>query len=190
MPKQNAVKITYFVHGTTIDNEKGIASGWSDVKLSNLGISQSKELKNLIKGKKFDIVFCSDLRRAVDSANITFRGNTDIVKDKRLRECNYGKLNGANSKKVDSLIIKHINKPFPNGESYKDVEKRISTFLMHISKNYPNKHIAIVAHKGPQLALDVLLKGKTWEQAINEDWRLKGHRGWKPGWKYVLKPSL
>ncbi len=29
-----AVKITYFVHGTTTDNEKGISSGWYDVDLS------------------------------------------------------------------------------------------------------------------------------------------------------------
>lgn len=26
-----AVKITYFVHGTTTDNEQEISSGWSDV---------------------------------------------------------------------------------------------------------------------------------------------------------------
>jgi len=25
--------------------------------------------------------------------------------------------------------------------------------------------------------------GKTWEQAIKEDWRKKGE--WKPGWEYI-----
>jgi hypothetical protein len=35
------------------------------------------------------------------------------------------------------------------------------------------------------LALDVLLKGKTWKQAIDEDWR-KG-KAWQPGWDYVLE---
>ena len=29
-----AVNITYFVHGTTTDNENGISSGWHDVDLS------------------------------------------------------------------------------------------------------------------------------------------------------------
>lgn len=29
-----SVKTTYFVHGTTTDNEKEISSGWSDVELS------------------------------------------------------------------------------------------------------------------------------------------------------------
>jgi len=61
-----SVKITYFVHGTTIDNEKDISSGWSDVGLSELGKKQSIELKNQIKGKKFDVIFCSDLKRAIE----------------------------------------------------------------------------------------------------------------------------
>lgn len=30
--------ITYFVHGTTTDNEQHISSGWKDVELSELGI--------------------------------------------------------------------------------------------------------------------------------------------------------
>lgn len=67
-----AVTITYFVHGTTLDNEQHISSGWSDVALSPLGIQQSKDLKNLIKEKHFDVVFCSDLKRAVDSAELAF----------------------------------------------------------------------------------------------------------------------
>ena len=44
-----AVDITYFVHGTTTDNEKDISSGWYDVELSKLGIKQSIDLKNLIR---------------------------------------------------------------------------------------------------------------------------------------------
>ena len=69
-----SVKITYFVHGTTTDNEKEISSGWHDVELSELGIRQSKELTEKVKDKKFDVVFCSDLKRAVDSAKLSFEG--------------------------------------------------------------------------------------------------------------------
>ena len=61
-----SIKIRYFVHGTTQDNEKEISSGWDNVELSDLGKRQSVELKNLIKDKNFDVVFCSDLKRAVD----------------------------------------------------------------------------------------------------------------------------
>jgi broad specificity phosphatase PhoE len=179
------VKITYFVHGTTTDNQKHISSGWFDVELSELGIKQSKELPNQIGDKEFDVVFCSDLKRAVDSANISFKDKFKIIKDKRLRECNYGDYNAKPSKEVEPLQEKSITKPFPNGESYEDVKKRIAGFLNFLKDQYNGKHIAIVAHKAPQLALEVLTKGKTWEQAFAEDWRKKGK--WQPGWDYVVK---
>ena len=41
----------------------------------------------------------------------------------------------------------------------------IADFLEFLKKNYDEKSVAIVAHKAPQLALDVLLKNKTWEQS-------------------------
>ena len=78
-----------------------------------------------------------------------------------------------------------MNNPFPNGESYKDVEKRIANFLEFLKQNYNGKHVAIVAHQAPQLALEVLIKGKTWEQAVDEDWRKK--KAWQPGWEYVVE---
>ena len=174
------VKITYFVHGTTTDNKNKISTGQNQGKLSELGVKQSEELPGQIGDKKFDTVFCSDLKRAIDSAEISFKDKYKIIQDKRLRECDYGDLNGASEKEVD--YSKHIGKQFPNGESLEDVKKRVNDFLNFLKKNYVGKHIAIVAHKAPQLALEVLTKGKTWEQAIKEDWRKKGN--WQPGWEY------
>ena len=181
------IRITYFVHGTTTDNEQDKCTGWNPGELSKLGIEQSIKLKDQIKGKKFDVVFCSDLKRAVDSAKLTFGNTIPIIHDKRLRECNYGDLNGAESEKVDSIRAQCIERPFPNGESYKDVEQRVRSFLKDLLEKYAGKHVAIVAHQAPQLALDVILKGKTWEQAIREDWRLKVPKEWRPGWDYVLE---
>lgn len=180
-----AVKITYFVHGTTTDNEKEISSGWSDVELSDLGVQQSIELKDKIKDKHFDVVFCSDLKRAVHSAKLTFEGKVKIIQDKRLRECNYGKYNAQSSEIVEPMQDENITKRFPDGESYEDVKKRISDFLDFLKKNYNKKQIAIVAHKAPQLALDVLIKNKTWEQAFADDWRKK--KAWQPGWEYIFE---
>jgi len=181
-----AVKITYFVHGTTIDNEHNISSGWKDVELSELGVKQSMELKEKTKEKKFDAVFCSDLKRAHDSAKLTWDGIYQIIPDARLRECNYGKLNGASSDIVEPMQEEaYIEKPFPKGESYEDVKIRVADFLEFLKKNYDGKSVAIVAHKAPQLALDVLLKGKTWKQAFAEDWRKT--KSWQPGWEYELK---
>ena len=179
-----AINITYFVHGTTADNKKGISSGWHDAELSEKGMEQSKELRTLIKDKKFDVVFCSDLKRAYDSARLTFERDVKIIKDKRLRECNYGEYNAKPSEIVEPMQEEKIEKRFPEGESYEDVKARVGDFLKYLKNNYDGKQIAIVAHKAPQLALEVILKGKTWEQAFAEDWRKK--KAWQPGWDYFL----
>ena len=207
-----SVRIIYFVHGTTTDNEVGISSGWKDVELSELGVKQSKELREATKKRKFDAVFCSDLQRAARSAEAAFGGRAPIVPDRRLRECNYGTYNGKPSDVVEPMQEKNITAAFPEGESYEDVKKRVADFLEFLRQNYDgnprtqraeqssydgnprtqraeqssydDKHVAIVSHKAPQLALDVLLKGKTWEQAFAEDWRKSKH--WQAGWEYVL----
>jgi len=180
-----AVKITYFVHGTTIDNQNNISSGWSDTKLSNLGKEQSIKLKDQIDGKIFDTVFCSDLKRAVESAELTFKGKVPIVIDSRLRECNYGQFNGNKSEIVEPLQEKYIYERFPGGESYEDVKKRITDFINFLKENYDGKEVAIVAHKAPQLALEVLLKHKNWDEAFDEDWRKR--KAWQPGWEYTIE---
>ena len=180
-----SVEITYFVHGTTTDNEQEISSGWKDVDLSQKGIDQSVALKDQIKDKKFDVVFCSDLTRAVHSAKLSFEGQFPIIPDARLRECNYGTFNGQPSEIVEPIQEQPVTERFPEGESYEDVKTRLTDFLADLKKNYDGKNVGIVAHKAPQLALDVILKGKTWEQAFAEDWR-KTH-AWQPGWSYTLK---
>ncbi len=179
------VTITYFVHGTTTDNEQGLATGWAQGKLSELGIQQAKDLGPMVADKQFDVVFCSDLKRAIDSSELAFGGTYKIIHDARLREANYGDFNEAPGSSFKPKMKEYINASFPNGESYKDVENRINDFLSYLKKEYAGKHIAIVAHQAPQLALEVLLNGKTWQQAIDEDWRHT--KAWKPGWEFTLK---
>ncbi len=179
-----SVKITYFVHGTTIDNGNLISSGWADSELSKLGIQQAIDLTVKVVNKHFDVVFCSDLKRAFDSAKLTFDKTIEIIPDKRLRECNYGDFNAHPSEIVEPMQEKNIVNKFPNGESYEDVMVRIQDFLTYLKQNYDGKHVAIVAHKAPQLALDVILNHKNWDQAFKEDWRKT--KSWKPGWDYVL----
>ncbi len=66
-----------------------------------------------------------------------------------------------------------------------DVEKRIQDFCDYLLREYDGKHIAIVAHKAPQLAFQVLTQGKTWEDAIDQDWRKT--KSWQPGWEYFIE---
>lgn len=179
-----SVRITYFVHGTTTDNERSLSSGWNDVELSELGKHQSEELTGKTSQYDFDVVFTSDLSRAYNSAKITWSDKYKIIQDSRLRECNYGDYNGKSSEIVEPLQEKAIDTPMPNGESYNQVRERIADFLNDLKKNYDGKHIAIVAHKAPQLALDVTLKNMTWEEAFADDWRKT--KNWQPGWQYTL----
>jgi broad specificity phosphatase PhoE len=179
------IKITYFVHGTTIDNEKGLASGWQPGELSELGKEQAEELGKQISGQHFDVAFCSGLKRAVNSAELTFAGRCKIIQDQRLRECDYGDLTGHLEQEFKNDLEKFVDKPFPGGESLKDVEKRTADFLEFLKKNYQGQSLAVFAHHIPQLAFDVLLKNKTWQQAISEDWRKT--KSWQPGWEYEVK---
>ncbi len=177
----DSVEVMYFVHGTTTDNENDRSTGWNDGKLSELGIQQSRDLAKIVENEKFDVVFSSDLARAVESAKLNFP-NSEIIQDARLRECNYGDLNGA-----DSGLVReedHIEIPFPNGESTTDVEKRIRSFSEFLISNYSGKRVAVVAHKSPQLAFQVVAEGKTWTEAIENDWRKT--KKWQPGWKYEI----
>ena len=178
-----AVKVIYFVHGTTIDNIEYKSTGWIPGELSEKGIQQSIDLKNQINLNEIDLVISSDLKRAIDSANYTFKGLKEILNDSRIRECNYGDLNGQNS----SLVVyeNHIIEPFPNGESLKDVEERVRDFCNYLKENYDGKTVAVVAHKAPQFAFEVITKGITWEEAIERDWRKS--KAWQPGWEYIIK---
>ena len=178
-----AVKVIYFVHGTTTDNTEHKSTGWIPGELTEKGIQQSIDLKDQINLDEIDLVISSDLKRAIDSADYTFKGLKEICHDSRIRECNYGDLNGKDS----SLVVyeDHITNPFPNGESLKDVENRVRDFCEYLKENYDGKKVAIVAHKAPQFAFEVITEGITWEEAIEKDWRKT--KSWQPGWEYIIK---
>lgn len=173
----------YFVHGTTTDNAAKLCSGWKEAMLNELGREQAENLGKVSRerGDKLDIIFTSDLKRAIESSTIAFKEIKKIT-DARLRECNYGELDGEHK----SLVIyeDHVDEPFPQGESLKDVEKRMRGFVGFLKENYDGKTIGIVAHRAPQLALEVITKGVTWEEANANDWRKTG--AWQPGWEYII----
>ena len=147
-----AVKVIYFVHGTTTDNAEHKSTGWIPGELTEKGIQQSIDLKNQINLEEIDLVISSDL-------------------------------NGEDT----SLVVyeDHITEPFPNGESLKDVENRVRDFCDYLLENFDGKTVAIVAHKAPQLAFEVITKEITWEEAIEKDWRKI--KAWQPGWEYIIK---
>ena len=189
---EKPIVITYFVHGATKDNEAGLSTGNSDISLSNLGIKQANELKDKLGNKKFDVVICSDMKRAKETTEIVF--GKEYITDKRLNEIDYGRFNqkaidyidteGKKTKELFSLKKEYVSEPFPKGESYLEVKNRIEEFLADVTAKYPGKKIAIVAHSAPQLALDAITNGKSFDQAFSKDWR--NTMSWQPGWNYTL----
>src|SRR3989442_303641 len=90
-----SVELIYETHSLTTDNEHGIATGWLPGRLSEQGRRLAKELGQRRRGEDIAAVFVSDLARAVETATIAFAGSDiPIHQDARLRECNYGDLNG------------------------------------------------------------------------------------------------
>lgn len=178
--------IIFEAHGTTFDNEVHLASGHNDVALSPLGETQARELGERYKDDHFDAIFCSDLQRSYKTAEIAFDHqigvqHLKIVKDARLRECNYGDMNGHPSEEIDAEKPKRITTPFPNGESYEQTNARMKSFLDEIAKDYDGKRIMIIGHRATQYALDFYIKNIPLEQSVSTPFK------WQPGWEYELK---
>lgn len=172
------ITIIFEAHGTTFDNEAHLSSGHNDVELSPLGIQQSKEMGERYKNDHFDAIFCSDLQRAYKSAEIGFGNKWPIIKDARLRECNYGDFTQKPSEIVDVQKPQRLTEPFPNGESYTQTTARMKSFLDDLAKNYDGKRVMIIGHRATQYGLDNLIKGVPLETLV------RSHFKWQPGWEY------
>ena len=143
------------------------------------------QLKELTKDIHFDAVYSSDLTRASETARIAFGDRFKIILDRRLREFDDGDFTRHPVAEMRAHELDYIDTQVPNGESYRDVEQRIADFLEDVGGTMDGKHIAIVAHRFPQLSLEVLLNGKTWQEALGSDWRKT--KSWQPGWLFILK---
>ncbi len=176
------VKIIFESHGTTLDNEAGLSSGWFDVELSDLGKRQAKELGERHKNKHYDAIFCSDLSRSYNTAEIAFL-NRDfrIINDKRLRECDYGDFTKHKSSEVEKMKKDHIEKPFPKGESYMQTSERMKSFLQDLLKNYNNKTVMIIGHRATQYGLEHWINDVDLKKVVTDPWI------WQSGWTYYLE---
>ena len=174
------MKIYFAAHATTTDNEEGIASGWKDVELSELGVEQSKELGERFKNIKIDLICCSDLKRAVDTVKIAFGDKIPVIADKRLRELNYGDFNGEPSEVVGHMKKERIKEPFSNGESYEQAMVRVHEFYKELKEKYPEKTVLVVGHRATQFGLDTFTEGKNLEECLSVPFK------WQPYWEYNL----
>ena len=179
-----AVELVYETHSTTVDNERGIATGWLPGELSEHGCEQARALGGRRRADGIAAVHASDLRRAAETAEIAFGGSGIPVRhDARLRECDYGKLNGAPVKRVAAVRRRHVDEPFPGGESYRQVVERTRAFLHDVVAAHDGERIVVIAHSANRWALDHLVDGRPLEELVDAPF------DWQPGWIYLLNAS-
>jgi alpha-ribazole phosphatase/probable phosphoglycerate mutase len=171
------IELVYETHSTTLDNETGHASGWLPGALSEAGRAQAIELG--ARRRDVDAVFSSDLGRALETVAIAFfDADVPIFHDWRLRECDYGALNGAPADELE--VAKHIEVPFPGGESYREIVARVASFLDDLRRGWDGKRVLVVSHTAPRWALQHLLEERPLEGLVGAPF------DWQPGWEFRI----
>jgi broad specificity phosphatase PhoE len=179
------VKLVFETHATSLDNEAGLASGWFDVALSTTGEEQARMLGARRRDDHLAVVFCSDLTRSSRTAEIAFGDRSfPIVRDARLRECDYGDLTRRPTSEIEQRRLLHLVDPFPNGESYQQVVDRVSGWLRESAQQCDGGTVLVIGHRATFYALEHLLNRVTLHEAVTAPWT------WQPGWTYDLRSSV
>jgi broad specificity phosphatase PhoE len=177
------IEIVYETHSTSTDNEAGIATGWLPGRLSQTGRRQARQLGERRRHDELAVAYTSDLRRAVETAQLAFgEAGIPIRQDARLRECDYGELNGAPVARVAARRRHHIDTPFPGGESYRQVVQRTSALLADLVREWDGRRVLLVAHSANRWALEVLVHGRALEELVSAPF------AWQEGWHYRVGP--
>jgi broad specificity phosphatase PhoE len=175
------IEIVFETHSLSTDNERGIATGWLDGTLSEHGREQAGKLGARRCADHIAAVFTSDLGRAVETAEIAFADSgIPIYRDARLRECNYGELNGLPSGLVAAEQAEHIDVPYVDGESYAEAAERVRSFLYDLAHAWDGARVLVIGHAATRWSLDHLLLGVPLADLVGAPFE------WQEGWEYVL----
>jgi 2,3-bisphosphoglycerate-dependent phosphoglycerate mutase len=174
-----SVAVVFETHSTSEDNEAGIATGWLPGRLSPQGRQQALELGERRRGDRFSVVFTSDLRRAVETAELAFAGSElPVVEDARLRECDYGELNGTAEAVYERAA--HVDAPYPGGESWRQAVERTAGFLEKLRRERDGERVLVIGHGATRLGLEVVANGRELEELMAAPFL------WQPGWEFLL----
>lgn len=128
-------------HGKTEWNEDHRFTGWTDIPLSEEGKTEMENVGHKLMQFKFDLCFCSALKRTRESLDIilTITGNQNlpIISDHALNERDYGDLTGQlHQEVIDEFGIGQFdqwhrswNSAPPHGESLKDTHDRVVPYF-------------------------------------------------------------
>jgi broad specificity phosphatase PhoE len=175
------VEIVFETHSTTEDNENGKATGWLPGRLSAVGRVNAAALGVRRQNDGLAAVFVSDLDRAVETAGIAFSGiDIPILKDWRLRECDYGLLNGAPTQKVQGDRLSYLDSPYPQGESWIEATDRVGRALTDLPTRWAGQRVLVIGHVATRWGLERFLKGQDIRDLASTEFV------WQEGWEYVL----
>ena len=152
-------------HGQTDWNVAQRFQGQSDVPLNEIGRQQADALADRLSTQPIDIVYCSDLQRALETANIIVRGSgcpsartsqPNLHLDSRLREMNFGEWEGLTYREIkqtDPAALAAWKSDIsttaaPNGETLNQLTARVQSVLNDLHAQHADKTILIVAHGG------------------------------------------
>jgi broad specificity phosphatase PhoE len=176
-----AIQIVFETHSITEDNERGIAAGWHHGRLSRTGRLLAKELGERRRSDPIRVVFTSDLRRAVETAEIAF-GDTSIpiLHDWRLRECDYGEHNGAPREELERTRREYLDHPYPGGESWRQATRRVKYSLDDLGARWNSCRVLVIGHIATRWALEHYSNGVPLEDLAGARFK------WQAGWEYSL----
>lgn len=144
-----------FRHGQTVWNAEGRPQGQHEypVPLTVEGQEQAAKLANKLADKKIKVIISSDLLRAEQTGTIVAQHlKIPFVLDKRLREVDYGILNGLYSIEREDVYpdfkksYEDHSVPFPEGESLTEVAKRVKDSLIEACKAHKNRALGFSSH--------------------------------------------
>lgn len=178
------MQIVFETHSWSEDNERGVASGWRDCRLSEHGRTLASELGERRRADGIQAVFSSDLERAAETARIAFANpSTPIFYDWRLRECDYGDYNGMLAAELHRHRRRYLDAPYPGGESWRQAMHRVGRFLGDLPLRWAGQRVLVIGHVAARWAFDHLLDGVALEELIEADF------AWREGWEYRLQSN-
>jgi 2,3-bisphosphoglycerate-dependent phosphoglycerate mutase len=176
------IEIVYETHSTTEDNQNGIATGWLPGRLSDTGRADAAMLGQRRLDDGLAAIFVSDLQRAIETVEVAFAGTAiPVLKDWRLRECDYGELNGSAAPEVHRDRRKYLDLAYPGGESWRQATDRVGRFLSDLPLRWEGHRILVVGHVATRWGLERFLGGEELEEVIRADF------AWQQGWEYRLE---
>ncbi|HUB92506.1 MAG TPA: histidine phosphatase family protein [Candidatus Saccharimonadales bacterium] len=154
-------KLFVFRHGQTAYNRNRIFTGWHDSELTEDGIRECEDVARQLRGEKPTKAYTSDLKRAQHTLYIilgTEKDRVPVIIDPRIKERNYGELNGRSKAETERKYPKEYplwhrsyDVPPPGGESIKDVEKRVVSFLDEMIPKLKKDDVVFISVHGNSL---------------------------------------